>query len=267
MAVEAAKAFSLERAVGLCRSATRALTLGAFTLSMTQLYLAHRLAQSPVKRDAWRVRWVRAWAAGLLRTFGVARHIGGEPILEASGARLVVANHRSPLDIILMLELFGGTVLSRADLRGWPILGSAAECGGTIFVDRDDGRSGVRAIREMRRRLQAGQTVIVFPEGTTHRGDEVRPLLGGAFSAARGLDAEILPVGIAYEPGSEFVDESFTEHVARVAQRSQTRVGVCIGTPSRGGAHRDRVEMAVAVQRDLQALVAHARLLLPEAAR
>jgi lyso-ornithine lipid O-acyltransferase len=157
----------------------------------------------------------------------------------------------------LMLQHFGGSVLARHDLAGWPVLGRAAREGGTIFVDRHDPRSGVKAVREIRRRLRAGSTVSVFPEGTTHAGDEVRPFQGGAFAAVSGLDAEIVPVGVAYDLGAEFVDEGFAEHLQRVARRPRTRVALCVGEGR--PALRDRDAMAQDARTVVQTLVRSAR--------
>jgi len=255
----------LKSALGLARSGARAAAMGAWTLTLLPVAVPHMRSRPPSTHEKWRRRWVRAWAAGLVRVFGVDLRVTGEAITEPSRGRLVVANHRSPLDIIILLERFGGTVLSRADLRSWPVLGAAAHHGGTIFVDRDDERSGVKAIREIRRRLQAGQTVIVFPEGTTHRGDDVYPFVGGAFAAVRGVDAELVPVGVAYESGCEFVDESFGQHVARVAQRPATRVGLCIGAARNvTDFKRDRESMAVAMRTEVQGLVHKARAAMQE---
>jgi 1-acyl-sn-glycerol-3-phosphate acyltransferase len=208
-----------------------------------------------------RERLVQHWAGGLLRVFGVQATVVGPLPPAPRRARLVVANHRSPLDILLMLYHFGGCVLSRADLERWPILGAAAREGGTIFVDRNDARSGVKAIREIRRRLTAGRTVIVFPEGTTFRGDEVRPFQGGAFSAVRGLDAELLPAGIAYEPGAEFFEETFGQHVGRVAARPRTRVALCFGRALEAAGERQG--MADRTHAEVQMLVDRARAALP----
>jgi len=253
-------AADLKNAWGLARSGARAAAMGAWTLTLLPIAVPHMRSRPPSTHEKWRRRWVRGWAAGLVRVFGVDLRSTGEPITEPTRGRLVVSAHRSPLDIIILLERFGGTVLSRADLRDWPVLGPAAYHTGTIFVDRDDERSGVKAIREIRRRLQNGQTVIVFPEGTTVRGDDVRPFVGGAFAAVRGLDAELVPVGVAYESGCEFVDESFGQHVTRVAQRPVTRVGLCIGKARLASDFgRDREAMASAMQAEVQALVHRAR--------
>jgi lyso-ornithine lipid O-acyltransferase len=175
-------------------------------------------------------------------------------------ARLVVASHRSPFDIILMLQRFGGSVLARHDLERWPVLGRAAREGGTIFVDRDDPKSGLRAIREIRRRLASGQTVVVFPEGTTVAGDVVQPFRGGAFSALRDLEVELLPVGVAYEAGAEFFQESFPQYLVRMSQRRRTRVAICVGEPRIARGTRDSI--AAEMQRAVQALVTDARAAL-----
>jgi len=215
--------------VETARSVTRGLGMGALTLGMLGIVTLHqRLAGPELQRQVFQ-RWMQHWADLLLRLFGVDCAVLGTLPPSAAGARLVVANHRSPIDILLLLKLFGGVVLSRGDLARWPLLGLAARRAETIFVDRDDAMSGVLAVRALRNRLANDNTVIVFPEGTTLAGDEVRPFQQGAFAAARGLSVEIVPVGIAYQAGSEFLDESFMAHVARMAQRPMTRVACAVG--------------------------------------
>lgn len=241
-------------------SAARGTALGLWSLGMTQTALVRLRGIAEPRRTQIMQRWVRRWARGLLALFGVERRFRGQPARWGGGPRLVVANHRSPLDIIALLECFGGYVLARHDLDSWPMLGYAARESGTIFVDRNDPRSGVKAIREIRNRLRAGETVIIFPEGTTFAGDEVRPFHAGALAAARGLEVELLPVGIAYQPGAEFVDESFGQHVLRAAQRPKTPVGICVGTPVPSGTDRDAVAEALRAQ--VQQLVHEARAAL-----
>jgi 1-acyl-sn-glycerol-3-phosphate acyltransferase len=225
--------------------------MAAWTVGMTQSALWHLRMQGAVDRRPMRDRWVKSWAAGLLNVFGVQPTWHSLAPPSSRRPRLIVANHRSPIDILLMLEHFGGSVVARHDLDRWPVLGWAARSFDTIFVDRDDPRSGTRAIREIRRRLAAGLTVILFPEGTTYSGDEVREFQAGAFVAARGLRAELVPAGIAYELGSEFVGETFTEHMARMARRPVTRVAVSVGPPSETSTGHDAtsLHMRAAVQR------------------
>jgi 1-acyl-sn-glycerol-3-phosphate acyltransferase len=239
------------------RSVVRGAAMLGFTAGITHAGLLRFQFCSEQERPTVAARWVGRWAGGLLRVFGVEQHWASALPAATDRARLVVANHRSPLDILLMLQHFGGSVLARHDLERWPVMGRAARTGGTIFVDRQDAKSGVRAIREIRKRLQAHQTVVVFPEGTTHAGDLVHAFLGGAFSAVSSLPAELVPVGIAYDPGAEFVGESFAAHLVRVAQRPRTRVALCVGDSL--PASRDREQMARDLRDAVQALVTRAR--------
>jgi len=176
-----------------------------------------------------------------------------------AGARLVVANHRSPADIIVLLSLFGGQFLGQANVARWPILGAAARKAGTVFVERERGSSGASAIRTMRRRLKEGATMLVFPEGTTFAGDEVRDFRLGALSAAKGLDVELIPVGLAYDHGAEWVDEPFLTYLNRIASRPRGRIVVRIGTPTSPGKGEETAALAARLRSDVQELVSEAR--------
>jgi len=239
------------------RSNARALGMGVVTASMLTAANVHQKLVAPNERDAVFARWMHGWTRALLCLFGVQPAWSGVTPAPAQGARLVVSNHRSPVDILLLLHRFGGVVLSRADLAQWPFIGPAAERADTIFVDRADALSGVVAIRALRARLEKQRTVIVFPEGTTPAGDEVLPFQQGAFAAAHGLPVEIVPVGIAYPPGSEFLEDSFLEHMQRMAKRKRTPVYCVVGQPRPMPATRRG--LAETLRQEVQELVHQAR--------
>jgi lyso-ornithine lipid O-acyltransferase len=220
------------RVLSTARGTFRLLNLGSATLGWVALASAHQAAVPVPDRPLVFQRYMKRWARSLVHaTGGRVALVPGCSVPAHSGPRLIVANHRSPFDIGVLLSLFGGHALSRADLSHWPVLGLAARRAGTIFVDRDNGASRASALRTIRRRLAEGASILVFPEGGTFEGDEVRPFKAGAFAALRGLGAQIVPVGLAYDPGAEFADETFVEHVVRVAGRKATRCVVNIGTP------------------------------------
>ena len=225
--------------------------------------MAHRAVADARRADvgAVRDRWVGAWCGALLRTFGV-RVIQQGDAPPAGRGHLVVANHRSTADILALLRAFGGRMVSRADLSGWPLVGAAARATGTIFVDwLRRGWPAPAPCVWIRTHLTAGSTVIVFPEGTTFPGDEVRPFHAGAFVAALRSGVDVVPVGLAYETGSgaAFVKETFPQHLARMAAAAPSRVAMCIGAPipvdagARGARLADRARGAV------QELVTEAR--------
>lgn len=213
------------------RAAARAAGFGAWTWSAVR---AHQLlcTVDPAYQE-WpgKQRVVHQWSRGVLSIFGLGLHVLDDPPRPA-GPYLVVANHRSPLDILFCIHFVGGVVLSNHEVERIPVIGAAARVNDTIFVDLESRNSAVSAVRKMRRTLQAGRNVIAFPEGNTFEGDEVRPFQPGTFAAARGLPGvQVLPLGLAYEPGSEYVDESFGTHLWRMTAKPRTRAWVCIGTP------------------------------------
>ena len=217
------------------RAVLRTAAFGSYTAVMVGVSGAHERAVHEQVRLRVADRYVRRYCRDMMRLFGVdASILGGHPgPSESAHGRLIVSNHRTVVDMGIILGQFGGHALSRGDVQDWPLLGPAARRARTIFVDRDDKHSGASAIRAIRRKLQAGHTVLVFPEGGTFAGDEVRPFQGGAFAATRGLDVEIVPVGLAYPHGVEFADISFMEHLSDMARRRRTPVVAHLGRPFR----------------------------------
>lgn len=200
-----------------------------------------------------------AWAIVSRTVLGVDLHLvrGSKPDRHSPRARLIVANHRTPLDIVALMWLYDGHFLANHKTREAPVVGTAAIRMGTIFVDRDDRRSGAQAIRAMRRALEDKQSVIIFPEGTTFGGDEVRPFKGGAFLAAKGVDVDIIPVGLAYPPGTEYVDESLGSHAKRFLSRRRNPVWIAIGDPEPYPAQKDGADEVIRAR--VQAMVDAAR--------
>jgi 1-acyl-sn-glycerol-3-phosphate acyltransferase len=214
------------------RGVTRLLGLSAATLGYASASRLHQALLPAPERPAMFQRYLRRWASSLVHaTGGRVSLTPGSVVPQQTGARLVVANHRSLFDIGILLGLFGGHAVSRADVADWPVFGPAATGAGTIYVDRQRADSGAAAIRAIRARLKRGASILVFPEGGTFSGDDVRPFKPGAFVAARQLDVQIVPVGLAYDPGVEWVNEGFVSHVLRVTQRPETRCAVAIGAP------------------------------------
>lgn len=246
------------------RRAARIAGFGALTGAMLPGLMAHQRVTAEERRDAVRRRWVGVWADALLRIFGVSAIVrSGAEVAAPGRGRLVVANHRSTADVLLLLRTFGGRMVSRADLSGWPLVGAAARAAGTLFVDRANAASGATAVRAIRSRLVAGDTIIVFPEGTTFPDDEVRPFHAGAFVAAARSDADIVPVGFAYQTGSgaAFVGETFPAHLARMAAASPSRVALCVGDAVPSGSSKSS-ELRDVAHAEVQRLVGEARQLV-----
>lgn len=246
------------------RQVARAGGFVGVTAAMLPPFLARMAATTPEDRDAVRDAWVGTWARALLRLFAIEVVVDGvvpPPTRGRGRGRLVITNHRSAIDIGVVLSTFGGTMVSRADLARWPVVGAAARAVGTVFVDRTNAKSGAATIRAIQKHLEDGQTINLFPEGTTFDGDDVRPFHGGAFVSAVRAEAEILPVGIAYPRGSgaAFVDETFPAHLARMARSGPTRMVIAVGKAFVARKNDRASDVTKRAQSEVQALVERAR--------
>ncbi len=215
-------------------------------------------ASSDPRRRLERAKRTAFWAQGLLETFGIADDVRGE---FPRSPFLLVANHRSAIDIGMLLAHAPVSLVARADLEQWPVFGFAARSVGTVFVDRSAAASGAATLRSLVDALRAGQSMAIFPEGYTFEGDEVRPFQPGVALAAFMAKVPVVPVGLAYESGSRsaYVDMSFAEHVARVASSPASRVSMCIGDPMLPPSREERATYTERVRLNVQQLVHEAR--------
>lgn len=246
------------------RQALRTGGLIGLTGGLIPVFLAALERAPDAEKDIVRDRWVRRWARALLSLFSISLVVEGDvPPATRPGARgrLVVANHRSVIDIGVLLATFGGTMVSRDDVAGWPVLGHAARAVGTVFVDRKSKKSGAATLRAIQKRLEEGETIVLFPEGTTFAGDEVHKFHPGSFVAAARANAEVLPVGLAYPvaSGAAYLDESFKSHLGRLAKSTSTRAAVVAGAPISMSAGMDIGTTVEEIRAEVTRLVGRAR--------
>lgn len=132
------------------------------------------------RRPGWRQRW----SAGLLRALGVT--LEATPVRVAPGT-LVVANHVSWLDALVLDALCPASFVAKDEIRRWPLLGWLLAREGTIFLRRGFNRRLPEMVGDLHARLARGETIACFPEGTTSDGRRLLPFRAALFeSAARG---------------------------------------------------------------------------------
>jgi 1-acyl-sn-glycerol-3-phosphate acyltransferase len=114
------------------------------------------------------------------------------------GSGLIVANHLSYIDIILLAAQRPCVFVSKSEVQSWPIFGQCARLGGTLFVDRKH-RSDVAGVAEqMRAALDEGVLVVLFPEGTSSGGASVLPFKSSLLEPALHVAHPVTAVAIAY---------------------------------------------------------------------
>jgi len=149
----------------------------------------------PFLTPAQRLPWVSRWCVRVLRALGIALQIDGTP---RPGATLVVANHVSWLDILAINAVQPVRFVSKADVRGWPVLGWLIECGGTLFIERERKRDALRVVHQVAQALRNGDTVAVFPEGTTSDGTGLLPFHANLLQAAISTCTPVQPVALRF---------------------------------------------------------------------
>jgi 1-acyl-sn-glycerol-3-phosphate acyltransferase len=144
----------------------------------------------------WRgcARYARAYFRVCTRLLGFRVVSRGAPPCAARPA-LFIANHASYLDILILGSLLDACFVAKAEVAGWPGFGFLARIARTVFVERKRGGSA-RERDQLTRRLQAGDALILFPEGTSNDGNRVLPFKSSLFAVAqmRGPDGDPLPV-------------------------------------------------------------------------
>jgi 1-acyl-sn-glycerol-3-phosphate acyltransferase len=111
---------------------------------------------------------VRSWVRALIRAAGAQLVVRGPRPFSVDGrGTLVTANHVSWLDIPAMLAVEPLTMVAKTEVRAWPVIGLLAARGGTIFIDRGRLKRLRATVDDMATSLRRGDSVMVFPEGTT----------------------------------------------------------------------------------------------------
>ena len=154
------------------RVVTRAVVLSTVTASWAVLFLLGSLPALLAGRfESWRAFVFQRWA----RSAGWALRMRVERMGEAPREPvLLVANHLSYVDIVLIASCMPCVFVSKSEVGGWPVVGRLARWMQTLFVDRNLRRDVQRVADEIRGRLARGQSVVFFPEGTSTEGREVR---------------------------------------------------------------------------------------------
>lgn len=178
-----------------------------FVLARTLDVVAGRISGRPVSRSGPEI--VRLWAKIALKILGLRLRIIGAP-MHGSGA--YVANHASWIDIIALQAAVAPYLVSKADVRAWPVIGAIGAAIGTLFIERDP-LAARKQQDALRLRMIQGDRLALFPEGTSSDGFGVLPFKSSLFEVffapeLRGK-AAVQPVAIRYRPRRPLPDSFY----------------------------------------------------------
>ena len=185
--------------IGWLRVVFVIVTLVVLTLVLMPLQLlAIRLGRWKLAR-----RLPLLWHRIACRVAGFRVRIVGEP--STAHPLLIVANHQSWSDIMALGRIMPLSFIAKSEVAGWPAFGLLAKLQRTVFVEREARRRTGEQANAIAGRLNAGDVMVLFAEGTTSDGNGVLPfrtaLFGAAQAALRTSEAHavtVQPVAIAY---------------------------------------------------------------------
>ena len=173
------------------------------------------------------------------------------------GPHLWLSNHVSWTDIPLLGQLLPLSFLSKAEVRTWPLAGWLAHKAGTLFIRRGSGDSALLA-RQLHRHLSAGRQLLIFPEGTTTDGQQVRTFHGRLLTSAIDTGTPLQPVAIRYLRDGEtdlvapFIgDDDLPSHLLRLFAADRAKVQIQLLAPI-ASAGQERNVLARQAQRAVQ---------------
>ena len=143
---------------------------------------------------------VQVWAMQLLRIWGIDLDVRGQPVV--SGPALLVCNHISWLDIVVIHATRHCRFVSKSELKNWPLVGMLATGAGTLYIHRAQRKDAMRMVKDMAQSLRDGDVLGVFPEGTTGDGIGMLPFHANLLQAAISAEVPIQPVAL------QFIDAS-----------------------------------------------------------
>lgn len=142
---------------------------------------------------------IRFWARGVLRVCGITVRVRGRERLDATKSYLFMANHQSNFDIPILMSAFDTLQVrwvSKREVRKAPIIGLCMQRTQQVLVDRTSPTQAVAVIRQVKMLLDAGISVVFFPEGTRTRDGRLQAFKPGGFAVAVEASASVVPLAV-----------------------------------------------------------------------
>ena len=194
-----------------------------------------------------RAQWLHRSACRVLNAFGIRTAVHGHP--PAHG--LVVSNHLSYLDIVILSSAMPCFFVSKAEVGRWPYFGKAARTGGTLFIDRRSRASTMQVAAQIADRLKLPVPVLLFPEGTSTDGSQVIRFHSALFEPAVAASVPVTAVAVRYvlEDGAQerdlcwFGEAGFLPHLWKTLGTTGFSADVTFGEPQLYPDRRAAAEM------------------------
>lgn len=141
----------------------------------------------------------KIWSRCLIACTGAKVRLHGTNLTKVDLKNtMLVSNHISWLDTVVMLRLCYLSYIGKVEMLKWPLLNMVIKSGGTIFIDRNKKREILSVNQQVANALMSGSTVGLYPEGTTSDGRQIRHFKAPILEAALMAKSKIIPVVLSY---------------------------------------------------------------------
>lgn len=172
------------------------------------------------KNKSLQVRYKRlqGWCRFTLSFLGIKLTVHGKDLIPKDESVLLVSNHQGTIDPLLIISTFDQpmTFVSKSSNRKIPGIGKWGQLIDVIYFDRDKKESNIYMLRQASRMLNDNRSVLIFPEGTRSKSDNINPFKAGALQPAFLSKCSILLVTLnqsyALDTRNKIKEVSITYH-------------------------------------------------------
>lgn len=161
----------------------------------------HMAAVYPFLAQDRRDLWTSRHSERLLNILNIRVEQSGTPP-PGWERTLVVANHVSWLDPLIMLSCYPMSFIGKAEIRRWPVIGRMAANAKVVFIKRGSHEDALIINNIIKEKLSEGGTVAFFPEAYTSDGRGLLPFKTALFQAALDADGAVVPLALRYYDGN-----------------------------------------------------------------
>ena len=209
----------------------------------------------PHQNQARQRRILKAWSRQLLTILNIGIQTDGQQPMRGKGGYLIVANHVSWLDILVLNAIYPSRFIAKSEVRSWPFIGWLCKRSGAIFIERAMRRDAALTTQRVSHLLKQGICVGLFPEGTTTDGKQVGHFHSALIQPAIDAGARLCPIALHYldeqgGPGSAaaFIgDITLVQSIWRIL-RCRHYTALAVFTPTLVASNGNRRVLARAAQ-------------------
>lgn len=176
------------------RATIRMILFAALTFGVYSIWIAGSIFIP--NKQFWRQSAFRLWARGFRSIAGMKIVVGGNP---PRAPFLLVANHLSYIDIVAFRAIIETVFVAKKEIRHWFVAGKIISDMGTIFIDRNNRRDIPRTGKKIIEKLTEGEGVVLFPEGTSSKGEKVLTFNSSILEFAAAAELSVSYAALTYE--------------------------------------------------------------------